>query len=45
MKSQEWREDRRFQALELKNQGWKQYKIREALGVSVGRCPRVQEGE
>ena len=31
-----WREGRRFRALELKEQGWKQTHIAEALGVSEG---------
>jgi transposase len=32
----DWREKRRFQALQLKKKGWKQAKIAEALGVSEG---------
>jgi transposase len=32
----DWREGRRFRALELKEQGWKQTQIAEALGVSEG---------
>jgi transposase len=32
----DWREGRRFRALELKEQGWKQTHIAEALGVSEG---------
>jgi transposase len=31
-----WREGRRLRALELKQQGWKQSEIAEALGVSEG---------
>jgi transposase len=31
-----WREARRFQALKLKSQGWKQAKIAEELGVTPG---------
>lgn len=31
-----WREARRFQAVELKAQGWKQAKIAEELGVTPG---------
>jgi transposase len=33
---QNWREARRLRAWELKQQGWKQNKIAEALGVSEG---------
>jgi transposase len=32
----DWREGRRFRALELKEQGWKQTHIAQALGVSEG---------
>jgi transposase len=31
-----WREGRRLRALELKERGWKQSEIAEALGVSEG---------
>ena len=31
-----WREARRFRAFELKQDGWKQIDIAEALGVSEG---------
>jgi transposase len=34
--AKDWREGRRFRALELKEQGWKQTHIAEALGVSEG---------
>jgi transposase len=33
---QDWRETRRFQAVELKAKGWKQAKIAEELGVTPG---------
>ncbi len=33
---QDWREVRRFRAWELKQQGWKQQDIADALGVSPG---------
>jgi transposase len=32
----DWREGRRFRAFELKQQGWSQQRIAEALGVSKG---------
>ena len=32
----DWREGRRFRAFELKQQGWSQQEIAEALGVSKG---------
>ena len=32
----DWREGRRLRAFELKERGWKQTKIAEALGVSEG---------
>ena len=32
----DWREARRFRAFELKQDGWKQTDIAEALGVSEG---------
>ena len=32
----DWREGRRLRAFELKQEGWKQQKIAEALGVSKG---------
>lgn len=32
----DWREGRRYRALELKQQGWKQCQIAQALGVSEG---------
>src|SRR5260370_37158758 len=32
----DWREQRRLQALNLREHGWKQNKIAEALGVSEG---------
>ena len=32
----DWREGRRFRAFELKEQGWSQQQIAEALGVSKG---------
>ena len=35
-KLQDWREARRLRAWELKQQGWKQNKIAEALGVTPG---------
>jgi len=35
-KPYDWREARRLQALQLKDKGWKQNKIAEALGVSAG---------
>ena len=35
-KPQDWREARRLRAWELKQQGWKQNKIAEALGVTPG---------
>jgi transposase len=35
-KKADWREERRKQAWKLKQQGWKQQKIAEALGVSKG---------
>ena len=35
-KPQDWREARRLRAWELKQQGWKQNKIAEALGVTRG---------
>jgi transposase len=34
--AKDWREGRRFRALELKEQGWKQTHIAQALGVSEG---------
>ena len=34
--SKNWREIRRFRAWELKEKGWKQQKIAEALGVTKG---------
>jgi transposase len=34
--AKDWREGRRFRALELKEQGWKQTHIAEAMGVSEG---------
>ena len=34
--SQNWREARRFQAWKLKQKGWKQKDIAEALGVTAG---------
>jgi transposase len=35
-KATDWREGRRFRAFELKQQGWSQQPIAEALGVSKG---------
>lgn len=35
-KPQDWREARRLRAWELKQQGWKQNRIAEALGVTPG---------
>jgi len=35
-KPEDWREARRLRAWELKQQGWKQNKIAEALGVTPG---------
>ena len=35
-RSKDWREGRRFRAWELKEKGWKQQKIAEALGVTKG---------
>lgn len=35
-KPNDWREYRRFQAFELRQQGWKNAKIAQALGVSKG---------
>ena len=35
-KPKDWREARRLRAWELKQQGWKQSKIAEALGVTAG---------
>jgi DNA-directed RNA polymerase specialized sigma24 family protein len=32
----DWREGRRLRAFELKQQGWKQTEIADALGVSEG---------
>jgi len=32
----DWREGRRLRALELKERGWKQTQIADALGVSEG---------
>src|ERR687895_168621 len=32
----DWREGRRFRAFELRQQGWSQQRIAEALGVSKG---------
>ena len=32
----DWREGRRFRAFELKQEGWSQQRIAEALGVSKG---------
>jgi hypothetical protein len=32
----DWREGRRFRAFELKQQGWSQQQIADALGVSKG---------
>jgi transcriptional regulator with XRE-family HTH domain len=35
-KATDWREGRRLRAFELKQQGWSQQRIAEALGVSKG---------
>ena len=35
-KATDWREGRRFRAFELKQQGWSQQRIADALGVSKG---------
>ena len=35
-KATDWREGRRLRAFELKQQGWSQQRITEALGVSKG---------
>ncbi len=35
-KASDWREGRRLRAWELKQEGWKQHEIAEALGVSKG---------
>ena len=44
----DWREGRRFRAFELKQQGWSQQRIAEALGVSKGAVSqwmkRAREG-
>jgi transposase len=46
-----WREGRRLRALELKERGWKQSEIAEALGVSEGavsqwmKCAREEGAE
>ena len=36
----DWREGRRLRAFELKQQGWSQQRIAEALGVSEGAVSR-----
>ena len=44
----DWREGRRLRAFELKQQGWSQQRIAEALGVSKGALSqwmkRVRDG-
>jgi transposase len=44
----DWREGRRFRAFELKQEGWSQQRIAEALGVSKGAVSqwmkRAREG-
>lgn len=45
-KGQEWKEARRIRAYELKQVGWKQQRIAEALGVSkVAVCRWMQKAE
>jgi transposase len=45
-RSRDWREIRRFQAWELKEKGWKQQKIAEALGVTQGAVSQwLKKGE
>src|SRR5215210_7475299 len=40
----DWREGRRLRAFELKQQGWSQQRISEALGVSKGAVPVDEAG-
>ena len=37
----DWREGRRLRAYELHKQGWKQYEIAEALGISQGLVSQI----
>jgi transposase len=39
----DWREGRRLRAFELKEQGWKQTEIADALGVTEGAVRPVDE--
>ena len=40
---QDWREGRRLRAYELAQQGWKQCRIAEALGVTKGAVTAIEE--
>jgi len=42
--SQDWKEIRRWRALDLKHEGWQQKDIAEALGVTLGAVSQWMSG-